>query len=290
MRALVRMAHGCRSLCDDTPSLGQSPSPWASASAFMPRPAPRVPPVPPASHHTSPHLLFLLFKIILIDLVKERVREIENKNTDTNSNAKKVVAWNDLKERCFLIYFNCMCQGAPRTVSQLKAQWGLMKIKEKKRKAEQRKELFKTGGGPPPVKEVPTEDIGSWLPNEFVVDSNEFDSDNVNQHMRSKHSKSDMSTGSDCWIIMNVNNAEAPPPAIPSTSSSILDPPSSEKSSTSQMLGPKPGKIKKKCFSKGCSPADEVAACEIECRRELHRKQMLNQDIETSNLQLQGEL
>ncbi|XP_046975565.1 uncharacterized protein LOC124541682 [Vanessa cardui] len=117
-------------------------------------------------------------KIILIDLVKERVREIENKNTDTNSNAKKVVAWNDLKES-----FNCMCQGAPRTVNQLKAQWGLMKIKEKKRKAEQRKELFKTGGGPPPVKEVPTEDIGSWLPNEFVVDSNEFDSDNVNQHM-----------------------------------------------------------------------------------------------------------
>ncbi|GBP63874.1 hypothetical protein EVAR_39536_1 [Eumeta japonica] len=27
MRALVRMAHGCRSLCDDTPSLGQSPAP-----------------------------------------------------------------------------------------------------------------------------------------------------------------------------------------------------------------------------------------------------------------------
>ncbi|XP_046976394.1 uncharacterized protein LOC124542496 [Vanessa cardui] len=141
--------------------------------------------------------------------------------------------------------FNCMCQGAPRTVNQLKAQWGLMKIKEKKRKAEQRKELFKTGGGPPPVKEVPTEDIGSWLPNEFVVDSNEFDSDNVNQHMLLPTPSSANSNDMD-MIIMNVNNAEAPPPAIPSTSSSILDPPSPEKSSTSQMLGPKPGKIKKK--------------------------------------------
>lgn len=41
-----------------------------------------------------------------------------------------------------------------------------------------------TGGGPPLSPRDPENyimDISLWLPNEFIVDSNEFDSDKLNQ-------------------------------------------------------------------------------------------------------------
>ncbi|CAG4975290.1 unnamed protein product [Parnassius apollo] len=65
-------------------------------------------------------------KHLLMYLVRERVSVIENKNTDTNTNSKKLAAWADL-----LCSFN--------------------------------------------------NDICSWLPNEFVINTNEFDSDEINQ-------------------------------------------------------------------------------------------------------------
>ncbi|GBP58773.1 hypothetical protein EVAR_25846_1 [Eumeta japonica] len=43
MRALVRMAHGCRSLCDDTPSLGQSPAPAPAGQCERVHAPPRAP-------------------------------------------------------------------------------------------------------------------------------------------------------------------------------------------------------------------------------------------------------
>lgn len=49
----------------------------------------------------------------------------------------------------------------------------------KKQKFEERKERFRTGGGPPPPSKSPSgDDIAAWLPHEFTVDSNQFDSDN----------------------------------------------------------------------------------------------------------------
>lgn len=65
-------------------------------------------------------------------------------------------------------------------MTQLKTQWAATKIAAKKEFAEHRKEVFKTGGGSqPPEIPVNSNDISAWLPNEFVVDSNEFDSDSV---------------------------------------------------------------------------------------------------------------
>ncbi|CAG5049357.1 unnamed protein product [Parnassius apollo] len=57
---------------------------------------------------------------------------------------------------------------------------------KKKIKSVERKNLRQTGGGPHP--KIPTllnyktlNDICSWLPNEFVIDTNEFNSDEINQ-------------------------------------------------------------------------------------------------------------
>lgn len=53
---------------------------------------------------------------------------------------------------------------------------------EKRLKSLERKQIIATGGGPPPKQDPPqSEDISAWLPNEFVIDTNEFDSDQINQ-------------------------------------------------------------------------------------------------------------
>ncbi|XP_017464967.1 PREDICTED: uncharacterized protein LOC108358256 [Rhagoletis zephyria] len=115
-------------------------------------------------------------KALLQELVRERVDIIENKNTDTNSNKSKQEAWRDLQES-----FNEIC-ATKRTVIQLKSQWTIAKMTAKKAKSKERRELLKTGGGAQSVAEpLSNEDISVWLPNEFVVDFNSFDSDKSQQ-------------------------------------------------------------------------------------------------------------
>ncbi|CAH2088903.1 unnamed protein product [Euphydryas editha] len=47
------------------------------------------------------------------------------------------------------------------------------------RKCLERKQRLQTGGGPPAATDPPTgDDTAVWLPHEFTIDSNEFDSDN----------------------------------------------------------------------------------------------------------------
>ncbi|GBP13709.1 hypothetical protein EVAR_73161_1 [Eumeta japonica] len=55
-------------------------------------------------------------KMLLKQLIKEKVAVIENKNTDTNTNNKKKKAWSGIEES-----FNNMCQGSKRTLTQLKS-------------------------------------------------------------------------------------------------------------------------------------------------------------------------
>ncbi|KAI8430402.1 hypothetical protein MSG28_000685 [Choristoneura fumiferana] len=116
-------------------------------------------------------------KMLLQELVRERVGIIENKNTDTNTNRRKVAAWADL-----LNSFNIMRNGSERTATQLKNQWGTLKSAEKRKVSAEKKDRLKTGGGPPP-REDPTDfsAIQAWLPQEFETDTNEFDSDSINQ-------------------------------------------------------------------------------------------------------------
>lgn len=48
----------------------------------------------------------------------------------------------------------------------------------KKENWNERSQIFKTGGGPPPEsKPISSGDIRAWLPGEFEVEYNEFDSD-----------------------------------------------------------------------------------------------------------------
>ncbi|XP_046802029.1 uncharacterized protein LOC124418760 [Lucilia cuprina] len=85
-------------------------------------------------------------KILLKDLIKERVDQIEDKNTDTNTNQRKKKVWMELQEN-----FNNLCQGCPRSWLQLKSQWTTMKIQAKKEMSDYRREILKTGGGPKPA-------------------------------------------------------------------------------------------------------------------------------------------
>lgn len=77
-----------------------------------------------------------------------------------------------------LCSFNSLCTSGKRTGVQLKSQWTTIKLQAKKQMSEYRLSAKQTGGGPPPT-ELPLSDndISVWLPNEFVIDSNEYDSD-----------------------------------------------------------------------------------------------------------------
>ncbi|CAG5038633.1 unnamed protein product [Parnassius apollo] len=96
--------------------------------------------------HSQELVYVALSQHLLIDLVRERVSVIENKNTDTNTNSKKLAAWADL-----LCSFNSMCKGGTRTLPQIKSQWSIIKMTKKKIKSVERKNLRQTGGGPHPT-------------------------------------------------------------------------------------------------------------------------------------------
>ncbi|KAJ0174010.1 hypothetical protein K1T71_010156 [Dendrolimus kikuchii] len=195
-------------------------------------------------------------KTILKTLVKEWVHEIENKNTDTTSNSKKVAAWNDLQES-----FNCMCKGAPRTVAQLKAQWCLIKLQAKKTKGLDGKQILKIEGSPPPkanTDAVNNEDIR--LLNEFTVNFTE--SDEVNQ----------VQTPS---ITVLTDHVYEHKNTLLNATLSISLPTSTIDSSMYRKM------------QNANTPAEQVAANEIECRRELHYIQMENERKKNENLILE---
>ena len=110
---------------------------------------------------------------LLRELIKDVVDIIENKNTDTNSNNSKKKAWVELME-----HFNIVTTGSIRTLPQLKSQWATLKMDAKKEVSTYRRELNKTGGGPTPENvSAESDEILQLIPNEFVLDYNEFDSD-----------------------------------------------------------------------------------------------------------------
>uniref|UniRef100_A0A1I8Q2D2 Regulatory protein zeste n=1 Tax=Stomoxys calcitrans TaxID=35570 RepID=A0A1I8Q2D2_STOCA len=110
---------------------------------------------------------------LLKDLIKKRVKVIENKNTDTNTNKLKKAAWMELVDD-----FNSLCTSGIRNLTQLRSQWSTIKMTAKKEMLSYRKQAKLTGGGPPTsLAALSGNDIAVWLPEEFVIDDNEFDSD-----------------------------------------------------------------------------------------------------------------
>ncbi|XP_050557016.1 uncharacterized protein LOC118264907 [Spodoptera frugiperda] len=113
-------------------------------------------------------------KRILRQLIMEKIDIIEKKDTTTNTNAKKKAAWQEI-----LSSFNSLNK-KPRDMTQIVTQWRNTKGLVKTRESEYRRARQMTGGGPPPPN-PPQEDLEliQSLPNEFVIDSNVFDSDSI---------------------------------------------------------------------------------------------------------------
>ncbi|XP_072935408.1 uncharacterized protein [Epargyreus clarus] len=230
-------------------------------------------------------------KIILKELVKEKVTIIENKNTDSNTNAQKVAAWHDLRES-----FNNMAR-TPRTMQQIKAQWGMIKMSAKKAKFVERQQLLKTGGGPPTVPEAKTcEDISVWLPHEFTVDTNEFDSDYQNspQNMRAPIKMPLLDNKEDSNEKNSPQNLKEP--LIDNKEDSkekviiISDLEDNVSHSKPQQENYGNKRKNKKITNTTNNAAMKIAETEMMCRKELHEAQMANERQKLKNLILEEEL
>lgn len=79
---------------------------------------------------------------LLVQLVKKYVKEIECCQTDTNTNKIRSDAWRKIGTE-----FNSKSLENYRDVLVLKNKYGNLKKRSKKNFAEQRKSLYKTGGG-----------------------------------------------------------------------------------------------------------------------------------------------
>ncbi|XP_022826145.1 uncharacterized protein LOC111356122 [Spodoptera litura] len=135
-------------------------------------------------------------KLLLTELVKVRVSDIENKNTDTNTNTKKHAAWVDLQNS-----FNNMCAGGKRTISQLKSQWGIIKMNTKRMKIEERKHATASCGDPV-SHESPdkVDDVNTLVPFEFMLETNKSNHD-VNHQVKPKELERSSSTDSIKLVI-----------------------------------------------------------------------------------------
>ncbi|KAL1488996.1 hypothetical protein ABEB36_014775 [Hypothenemus hampei] len=81
-------------------------------------------------------------KNLLIFLIDQNKHFIENKKTDANTNRAKAEIWSKITTA-----FNS--RFSARTEKQLKKLWDNMKNKTRKIDTEHKKEMLKTGGGPP---------------------------------------------------------------------------------------------------------------------------------------------
>ncbi|XP_045769905.1 uncharacterized protein LOC123870592 isoform X2 [Maniola jurtina] len=217
-------------------------------------------------------------KNLLMKLVRERVAVIENKNTDTNTNSKKQAAWADL-----LNSFNSMCKGSKRFLPQLKSQWGIIKMHEKQLKSLERKQIIATGGGPPPQQDpLKIEDTSTWLSDEFVIDTNEFDSDQINQFQvkvgrlsPDEHQEVHQEDGI---------TQEVPPTNHEMSKINQENEDKVVSSLTNRLRKKKTGKNENEY--KTSTAANAIARVEIDCRRELHSAQMANEKRIARNLDL----
>ena len=96
-------------------------------------------------------------KATLVNLVAEYSAILENKKTDATTNSEKTDAWKKITQR-----FNSTSPSMiPRTIDSLRKYYEHMKENLRKRTADQKKELYKTGGGT--CKIICTEDTDDLL-------------------------------------------------------------------------------------------------------------------------------
>ncbi|XP_055921870.1 uncharacterized protein LOC129952920 [Eupeodes corollae] len=111
-------------------------------------------------------------KILLRQLIEDKIQIIENKNVDTNTSRMKRDAWREITDS-----FNSL-SATMRETSQIQAQWRGTKMKAKAEMSAFQRNLRATGGGPPPKSPEPENiKLMALIPHEFEVDTNEFDCD-----------------------------------------------------------------------------------------------------------------
>ncbi|KAI5636038.1 myb/SANT-like DNA-binding domain-containing protein [Phthorimaea operculella] len=119
-------------------------------------------------------------KNILTQLVAKYKSRIENKRTDTATNADKVSGWKQLAAE-----FNCISSHYYRTDKNLKTCWENIKRAEKKTCAARKREHYKTGGGipDPPLPGTGAEGVvGAILGPSLEGLENPYDNDALEGH------------------------------------------------------------------------------------------------------------
>ncbi|KAK9703158.1 Myb/SANT-like DNA-binding domain [Popillia japonica] len=91
---------------------------------------------------------------ILVTLVRKHSAFIENKKTDAVTWRQKEEAWNNLTEE-----FNLHEGVVPRTAKNLKVKFDNIKKTTKKKFANEKQEIFKTGGGSCSSVEITSTDL-----------------------------------------------------------------------------------------------------------------------------------
>ncbi|XP_059222116.1 uncharacterized protein LOC131993982 [Stomoxys calcitrans] len=180
--------------------------------------------------------------------------------------------------------FNSLCTSGIRNVTQLRSQWSTIKMTAKKEMSSYRKQAKLTGGGPPTsLAALSDNDIAVWLPEEFVIDDNEFDSD----------------------VIFSKIIQETQEDAIVKTSPQDVKPLKINDDKDSQenliektpLIDATPNEIngdKKKDASEKTNSVDEnlvkIAEVDVACRKELHSLRMEVERKRIRNLDLEHEL
>ncbi|KAG5864970.1 hypothetical protein JTB14_017050 [Gonioctena quinquepunctata] len=80
---------------------------------------------------------------ILLNLVKDHAKILENKKTDSGANLKKAQCWVDIEKA-----FNCQSGGSYRNITVLRKKYENIKKKTKKKMADEKCYKLGTGGGP----------------------------------------------------------------------------------------------------------------------------------------------
>jgi hypothetical protein len=124
-------------------------------------------------------------KRICLELANKYKNVIENKKTDATSKIEKDEAWNKIADE-----FNKLCPSLiGRTSSHLKNFFDNQKRSARKRAADNRMEIMRTGGGPSAAKDDPLIDMTLAIINKKTVSglSSRFDDDAITEVMVSKN-------------------------------------------------------------------------------------------------------
>ncbi|CAK1588985.1 unnamed protein product [Parnassius mnemosyne] len=144
-----------------------------------------------------------LEKSLLKSCMKEFVSIIENKNTDTNTNKSKTIAWQKVMKSFSEL------NSRVRELAEVKQQWRTMKLDAKKNMSQVKTSIKCTGGGPKPLSPDPeTIDILSMIPQEFETDSNVFDSDSITNPVVQSQEQSLVNTPTQDYFITPGDNNE----------------------------------------------------------------------------------